>query len=508
MSFACTNSAQPHYLLGHIVQIEVDVSRGLHSFSIVGMASKEVDEAKDRVSSAIKNSGYESPKSRNEKLVIALAPAQLKKSGAYHDLAIALAYLLCVGEISFDPDKAVFIGELSLDGSIKEVAGIIALVQAAQQAGFNQVFVPFANAQEAALVTGIDIYPVKDLYSLIKHLDEHRDQRVYIEKQEPTDIHSTKPSHTFDISHIRGQELAKRALQIAAAGGHNLVLYGPPGTGKTMLARAFCTILPPLSSNQALEVTAIHSIAGVLKGSVITQAPFRSPHHSSSYVAIIGGGAYPRPGEITLAHRGVLFLDEFPEFDKRVLESLRQPLEDRVVHIARSQGSVTFPASCIVICAMNPCPCGFYESQHQSCRCSAYDIERYQKKVSGPITDRMDMWVPVEHIDYDKLTQRADVTQENSIKLAAKVQRARTRAKNRQGQKLNAELSAKEINQELLADDVYQLLKESAEHLKLSPRSFHRVIKVARTIADLEKSETISSEHILEALQYRPKLCQ
>ena len=510
MSFAHTFSAQPHHLLGHIVTIEVDVSRGLHNFSMVGMASKAVDEARDRMSSAIKNSGYESPKSRNEKLVIALAPAQLKKSGAYHDLAMALGYLLAIDEISFDPENKLFIGELSLDGKIKEVSGVLTLVQAAVKDGFKEVYVPTDNAKEAALVRGVTIYPVDDLYLLIKHLNLKEEKRIFIQPKTETLIkNSQKNKQNQAFADVRGQALGKRGLEIAAVGGHNVVLYGPPGTGKTMLARAFCSLLPDLENQETIEVTGIHSIAGVLKESFITQPPLRSPHHTSSYVAIVGGGIHPGPGEITLAHRGVLFLDEFPEFDKRVLESLRQPLEDGQVHISRSSGTVTFPASCILIAAMNPCPCGFYGSEHRVCRCTAHDISRYQKKVSGPIMDRIDIWLPVEHVKYQELT-KAVSPKESDLNIKERITQARSfqLQRNKEILKLNAQMTSLEVQQEVLSKEVLDVLHQSAEALKLSPRAFHRVIKVARSIADLDGREHIKKEHILEALQYRPQRYQ
>lgn len=507
MKFSKLYSAQPHNLSGSIVSVEIDISRGLHSFSIVGMASKAVDESKDRVNSAIKNAGYEAPKSKNEKLVISLAPAELKKDGAYYDLSIALGYLLSAGEIDFDPEKKLFLGELSLDGSVKSVRGVLPIIQRAREEGFQEVFLPKENAIEAALVDGINIYPVENLKQVIKHLDTYLHKNILIPIQEYTKIENSTEFFSTDFSDIKGQEIVKRGLEIAAAGGHNLAMFGPPGTGKTMLARAFTSILPSLSQDEILEITGIHSVAGTLDSAeIIKQAPIRSPHHTSSYVAIIGGGSNPKPGEITLAHKGVLFLDEFPEFDKKVLESLRQPLEDRVVTIARAQGTALFPASFILLAAMNPCPCGFYGSEKKQCICGAHDILRYKKKISGPIIDRIDIWLPVEHVAYEKLSEKND-SEKISPTIRKRVLAARIFAEQRTGLKrLNVEMTARDIQNEDLSLEVKKILNKSAESMNLSPRAYHRVIKLARTIADLEEKQKITVNHILEALQYRPQL--
>lgn len=508
MKFAKVYAAQPENLRGRIVTVEVDISRGLHSMSIVGMASKSVDEARDRVSAALKNSGFQSPKSQNEKLVISLAPAEVKKDGAYYDMAIALGYLLATDEIAFNPENKLFIGELSLDGDVQKLRGVLPVVQAAKEAGFTEVFVPWDNRKEAAMVEGIVIYPIKKINQVIQHLNQNQEKVQPIAPQQLTDISTEDIAYVTDFSDVKGQAVAKRGLEIAAAGGHNVCMFGPPGTGKTMLARAFNSILPPLSLEHTLEVTGIHSVSGNLgELKIMSEAPLRTPHHTSSYVAVVGGGANPKPGEITLAHRGVLFLDEFPEFDKKVLESLRQPLEDRVVTVSRAKGTVHFPADFTLIAAMNPCPCGFYGSEHRPCICSAHDIARYKKKVSGPIIDRIDIWLPVEHIDYQQLTNNNDSKGESSVDIRARVISARDMQYQRSPKKeLNSTLSSRDLQKEPLTQDVLDILEKSARTLKLSPRAYHRVIKLSRTIADMEHSESIEVAHVLEALQYRPQM--
>lgn len=511
MSFAKVYSAQVSLLKGVIVLIEVDLSRGLHSFSIVGLPDKAVDESKDRVSSAIKNSGYKSPKAENKKIIVSLSPADLKKEGPFFDLAIALSYLLASGDIKFNSEKKLFLGELGLDGSLRSIKGALPLVEIAKESGFEEIYLPRENAVEAALVEGITIFGAENLKEVVNHLNEEKlEKENKISPQKKTEINFEVKNLDLDFSDIKGQEGAKRGLEIAASGGHNIAMYGPPGTGKTMLARAFATLLPPLTKEEILEITGIHSVVGANRGELVIYPPFRAPHHTSSYVSLIGGGAIPKPGEVTLSHRGVLFLDEFPEFEKRVLESLRQPLEDNIVSIARARGSAIFPSNFILVAAMNPCPCGNLGSKNKVCICKPLDIDRYKRKLSGPIMDRIDIWVSVADIDYKKLAETRSGEETKMIK--DRVKKAREIQKDRfkkHGKKisLNSEMNVKDLGEIVSLDsETRELLDMSATKLGLSARAYHRVIKIARTIADLEGSENINKNHILEAIQYRPKV--
>ncbi len=519
MSFAKTYSAQTVGLGAKIIDVEIDLSKGLHNFAIVGLPDKGVEESRDRVSAAIKNSGYESPKSKNQKVIVSLAPADLKKEGPIFDLSIALAYLLASDDIKFDAKKKLFLGELSLDGNLRGINGVLPIVSEAKKRGFTEIFLPKENAVEAALITDIQIYPAENLKEIIDHLNEKlavnpkTNEKIIgkkIEQQEQTEIIIEEDEFISDFGEIKGQETAKRGLEIAAAGGHNIAMYGPPGTGKTMLAKAFAHILPPLSFDEILEITSIHSVAGVSKKSIVTKAPVRNPHHTSSYVSIVGGGTIPKPGEVTLAHRGVLFLDEFPEFERKVIESLREPLEEGEISISRARGTHTFPANFILIAAMNPCPCGNFGSKIKECICKPQDLLRYQRKISGPIIDRIDMWVEVSQIDYEKLGAKENEKKESPeikkrVVTARNIQKERFEKAKRKI-KTNSEMEAKDINKIAgLADKAKEILITSAKKLNLSARSYHRTIKLARTIADLDNSEDIKEKHILEALQYRPK---
>lgn len=520
MSFSRIYSAQTHLLKGKIVTVEVDITKNtLHAFTLVGLPDKAVDESKDRMSSALKNSGFNSPKNQNQKIVISLSPADLKKEGPYFDLAIALAYLLSAEEIDFDGEGRIFLGELSLNGELQSIKGALPLTEQAKKQGFKEIFLPEQNAKEAALVDGIIVYGAKTLREVIDHISKIKTDKKGnpIEKDKPklvpfpkTLIEHKAKTHEVDFSDIRGQEGAKRGLEIAAAGGHNIAMSGPPGTGKTMLARVFSHILPNLDTDDCLEITGIHSVVGTLESELITEPPFRAPHHTASYVSMIGGGTNPKPGEVTLAHKGVLFLDEFPEFEKRVLESLRQPLEDNVVSISRARGSAIFPSNFILIAAMNPCPCGNKGNKQRQCICKPSDLDRYSRKLSGPIMDRIDIWVTVGAVDYDKLSNTEESGEKtNTIKERVRDARAIQNKRFKNGSRkinTNSEMNVKDLAiYAPLTPEIKQLLNDSAERLQLSARAYHRTIKLARTIADLDGSSDITSSHILEALQYRPR---
>jgi magnesium chelatase family protein len=539
MGFAKTYSAQPSVLGARIIDVEVDISKGLNAFTVVGLGDKSVEESKDRMASAIKNSGFKSPKQSNQKVVISLAPADLKKEGPVFDLAMAIAYLTANEELFFNPKGKIFLGELSLDGNLRRISGVLPAVAEAKRKGFTEIYLPKDNAREAALISDILIYGAETLEEVITHLSlsaETGSKKKYDEVIDPECFEANETSNRFhknlkkiplqprtkieqpdeeneiDFSDVVGQESAKRGLEIAAAGGHNIAMYGPPGTGKTMLAKAFSGILPPLSFEEIIEITGIHSVAGTLRGDLVSVPPIRAPHHTASYVSLVGGGTIPKPGEVTLAHRGVLFLDEFPEFDKKVLETLRQPLEEREISISRARGSITFPANFILIAAMNPCPCGNYGSKNKECICRAIDLLKYQRKISGPIMDRIDMWVEVSQINHADLSGRKS---DNQIKINPKIRARISAARTRQAErflklkkkiKTNSEMNSKDISNLIdLSKEVKDVLDKSAVKLALSARAYHRVIKLARTIADLENKKEIELPHILEALQYRPK---
>jgi magnesium chelatase family protein len=487
------------------IEVEVDISsQGLPSFTIVGLPDKAVEEAKERVRSAIRNSGADFPAKR---ITVNLAPADLPKEGPAYDLPIALGILLASEQILADVSHAVFSGELSLDGRIRSIPGILPEALMAKERGFTEVYIPEENTTEAAIIEGITIYPLVTLTSLFLHLTK----QALLTPVPPLELSDTDDVvFDSDMRDIRGQHQAKRALEIAAAGGHNLFLKGPPGAGKTLLARTFPSILPRLTFSETVEVTKIYSIAGLLsRDTVIRTRPFRAPHHTTSLVGLIGGSSNPRPGEITLAHRGVLFLDEFPEFPRSVLESLRQPIEDGYVSIARATSKVTFPAKVMLVAAQNPCPCGYLGDKSHDCSCSPSQILRYRKKVSGPLLDRIDIHLDVPAVKVEKLTEKEITGIEDSKTIRSRVQQARDRQHERFRNTpitCNAEISNKTIKEYcILSDECITLLRQAVTTLHLSGRSYHRTIKLARTIADLDNSEMIKPEHIAEALQYRPR---
>ncbi|MBU4331739.1 YifB family Mg chelatase-like AAA ATPase [Patescibacteria group bacterium] len=488
------------------VEVETDFGGPAGKFIIVGLPDKSVEESRERIHMAIKSSAFRFP---FQKITVNLAPADLRKEGPAYDLPIAVALLMSVGEIPQGAaGESLFVGELAFDGKLRHTNGILPVAIFAREKNFKKIFVPKSNIKEAQLITGVDAYPVESLGQLVNHL--RGAESIKISREAPGFQIDEADEFEADFAYVKGQEHVKRALEITASGGHNVLMSGPPGAGKTLLARTIPSILPAMTMDEVLEVTKIYSVAGKLPSGegLIKQRPFRAPHHSSSAVALVGGGNIPRPGEVSLAHRGVLFLDEFPEFPRMVLENLRQPLEDGVLTIGRAQMTLTFPARFTLVASQNPCPCGYLSDPERDCTCSPSQVLKYQQKISGPILDRIDLHIEVPRVQFDKLA--SDAVAESSKEVRKRVQAARDKQAERfKDLKIltNSEMTSQMIKDFCQVDASTQdLLRTAVNQLHLSARAYHRILKLGRTIADLAGEPGIKSEYIAEALQYRPKI--